>query len=100
MEQGQGVGFDYEAKWAFASFVEYMREQKPGYHISKEDFRNGMEKLGFKYDRRTLGKVGIGRNVFLGIRPKQDSAEPLFDDGEGREGDEGKVVPFPSNKSN
>ena len=93
MEQGEGEGFDYEAKWAFAAFVEHMREQNPRYHISKEDFRNGLEKLGFKYDRRTLGKVGIGRMVFLGIRPKQEGNADPFESGEG------KVVPFPAGKT-
>jgi phage/plasmid-associated DNA primase len=65
-------GYDYDAKAAFKSYMEEMREQNPRYHISKEDFRAGLERLGFPYDRRTRGKFGVGRYVFKGLRPKQE----------------------------
>jgi phage/plasmid-associated DNA primase len=75
MEEGkEEEGFDYEAKAAFKDFVTYMREQNPKYHTSKEDFRSGMEALGFAYGRRTVGKIGIGRYVFKGLRPRQDES--------------------------
>jgi hypothetical protein len=95
MEEGQGEGFDYEAKDAFKAFVTYMRDQNPKYHCSKEDFRSGMEALGFPYGRRTLGRIGIGRMVFRGIRPRQDDGSvTLPPDVFGNGGS--KVVQFPT----
>jgi len=75
MEQGEGS--DYEAKAAFKDFVTHMREQNPKFHISKEDFRIGMEALGFTYGRRTQGKEGVGRYVLKGLRPRQYSLDEL-----------------------
>jgi P4 family phage/plasmid primase-like protien len=95
MEEGRGEGFDYESKDAFKDFVTYMREQNPRYHCSKEDFRSGMEALGFTYGRRTLGKIGIGRSVFKGIRPRRDdSSVTLPPDVFGNSSS--KVVQFPT----
>jgi P4 family phage/plasmid primase-like protien len=88
MEQGEGVGFDYESKDAFKDFVAHMREQNPRYHLSKEDFRNGLEALGFKYGQRTQGQ-NLGRLVFKGFRPKP------VDDPFGNDDGAGNIVKFP-----
>jgi phage/plasmid-associated DNA primase len=89
-----GEEFDYESKACFKDFVTHMREQNPKFHMSKEDFRTGMEALGLKYDRRSTGKVGVDRNVFKGLTPREDRAEgnPFGEE------NSGKVLQFPKPK--
>jgi P4 family phage/plasmid primase-like protien len=77
----EGPEFDTDSKDAFKSYVEHMREQAPRYHISKEDFRMGMEALGFTFGRRTAGQYK-GRSVFRGLRYRQDGAPVLGDPSE------------------
>jgi P4 family phage/plasmid primase-like protien len=71
-EMETGEAFDFESKKAFKAYMERMREQNSKYHLTRQEFRDGMEKLGFAYGKRQGHREGAGRLVYKGLRPRQE----------------------------
>jgi hypothetical protein len=60
---------DVEAKLVYKAFMAYMHEQEPRFHMSKEDFKVGLERAtdgAVVKGRRTHGD-NKGRFVFKGL---------------------------------
>ena len=81
-------GKDLEAKAAFAAFMVWIREQEPRFHMSKEDFKIGLEAAtgGEVCKKRRSHEPNKGRWVFDGL--SFANQEELTDAN-------GKVIRFP-----